>query len=74
VLTRRGWRTPGREAAWGETGTFVPVAGGGLSYCRSLTPAGKPARLVCTALDASGRAWGSNRVSGPARLTIADPF
>jgi len=74
VLTPRGWKVAGRDAAWGDNGTFVPSAEGGLSYCRSLTPPAGPARLVCTALEPSGRAWGSNRISGPARLTIADPF
>jgi hypothetical protein len=74
VLTRRGWMVRGRDAAWGATGTFVPSATGGLSYCRGLTPPGGPARLVCTALEPSGRTWGPNRVSGPARLTLSDPF
>jgi hypothetical protein len=74
VLTSNGWRVPGRDAAWGQTGTFVTSAEGELSYCRSLTPPAGPARLVCTALGSSGGHWGRNRVSGPARLTIADPF
>lgn len=74
VLTPRGWTARGRDAAWGVTGTFVPSASGALSYCRGLDPAVGPTRVVCTALAASGRAWGPNRVSGPARLTLSDPF
>jgi hypothetical protein len=74
VLTRRGWTIRGRDAAWGVTGTFVPSTTGGLSYCRGLTPPAGPARVVCTTLEDSGRAWGPNRVSGPARLTLSDPF
>jgi hypothetical protein len=74
VLTPQGWKVPARDAAWGDTGTFVTSAEGDLSYCRGLTPPGGPARLVCTALEVSGRVWGRNRVSGPARLTIPDPF
>jgi surface antigen len=74
VLTRRGWKVSGQDASWGDNGTFVPSAEGGLSYCRSLTPPAGPARLVCTAVEPSGRGWGRNRLSGPARLTLADPF
>jgi hypothetical protein len=74
VLTPRGWTAPRRGGAWGDTGTYVTSDEGDLSYCRSLTPPAEPARLVCTALEASGRVWGRNRVSGPARLTLADPF
>ena len=74
VLTQLGWRVPARNAAWGNVGTYVTSDEGKLSYCRSLAPPAGPARLVCTALEASGRVWGRNRVSGPARLTIADPF
>jgi surface antigen len=74
VLTPRGWTAPRRGGAWGDTGSYVTSDEGDLSYCRSLTPPAEPARLVCTALEASGRVWGRNRVSGPARLTLADPF
>ena len=74
VLTSSGWRTPRREGAWGQTASFITSAEGDLSYCRSRVPQAGPARLVCTALAPSGRSWGRNRLSGPARLTIGDPF
>jgi hypothetical protein len=74
VLTRNGWLVRGQDATWGLAGTFVPSPTGGTSYCRGLAPPAGPSRLVCTTLEASGRGWGPNRVSGPARLTLPDPF
>ena len=74
VLTRLGWTVPSRDASWGDLGTYVTSGEGKLSYCRSLTPPAGPSRLVCMALEASGRVWGRNRISGPARLTLSDPF
>jgi hypothetical protein len=74
VLTSDGWRVAGREGAWGQTSAFITSAEGDLSYCRSRVPQAGAPRLVCTALAASGRSWGRNRLSGPARLTIGDPF
>ena len=74
VLTRRGWSFAARNAAWGNSGTFVPTDEGGLSYCRSFTPAARPGRLACTEFDATSRVWRRDQVSGPARLTISDPF
>jgi hypothetical protein len=76
VLTPRGWTTArsSESTARGNPGTFVPSDRGGLSYCRSITPPSGPARLACSALEASGRAWRHDRVSGPAHLTYSDPF
>jgi surface antigen len=76
VLTQRGWTFSGlgRDTPWGAAGTFVPSDEGGLSYCRSLVPPAKAARVACTEFDAASRVWRRDQVSGPARLTIADPF
>lgn len=76
VLTRRGWAStgPARNTAWGDNGTFVPSPGGGLSYCRTFTPPAGTRRVACTELDPASRTWGKDRISGPARPTISDPF
>ncbi len=78
VLTRRGWTFSGlgRNTSWGDLGTFVPAGGdgGGLSYCRSLTPQALAGLVACTKFDTTSRVWRRDRVSGPARLTNPDPF
>jgi hypothetical protein len=76
VLTSRGWKFAGlgRDTRWGEGGTFVPAGEGDPAYCRSLVFPARPERVSCTQLDASARSWHRDHVSGPARLTLADPF
>jgi surface antigen len=76
LLTRRGWTVAGlgRNTTWGDAGTFVPASLGGLSYCRSFTPPARAGRVACTEFDATSRVWRRDQVSGPARLTLSDPF
>ncbi|MGH3306297.1 MAG: CHAP domain-containing protein [Nocardioides sp.] len=76
VLTRGGWAIAGlgRNTTWGDPGTFVPAGEGGLAYCRSITPPARAGRVACTAFDAASRVWRRDKFSGPARLTLSDPF